>query len=141
MALTVNLRTQRGINYNRKFNPGEGVSIYGKATGVLGLGEFGTHVRLQVNKGNTTVYFKETYTNLWGDYDFYYVMPLNDMRLDFILIASYSVAGQDDVTVPVSVGNLTPAPLPRPQGEGLPWWVLPAVLVVGGVYLFRNKIL
>jgi hypothetical protein len=141
MALTVNLRTQRGNIYNRKFNSGEGVSIYGKATGVLGLGEPGTHVRFQVMKNNTTVYFKEGYTNIFGDYDFYYVMPLNDTKLIFVLIATYTVSGQDVVNIPVSVGNTTPDPLPFPQGEGLPWWVLPAVLVVGGVYLFRNKIL
>ncbi|HES59643.1 MAG TPA: hypothetical protein ENO18_04345 [Caldithrix sp.] len=139
MALTVNLKTQSGLNYSRKFNPGDGVSIYGKATGILGLGEPGTHVRFSVLSGSSTIYFKETYTDIWGDYSFYYTMPLNNAKLDFVLIASYSVYGQDQVKIPVAVGY-KPDPLPLPEGEGLPWWVLPSILLIGTYVVLKDKL-
>lgn len=115
-VVSVNLRTQSGINTSRKFNRGEGVSIFGKCTGILGLGEPYTHVRVEVLSSNGVgLFFDEMTTNVFGDYHSYFTFPNVDGRYTIQVTATFTVSGQDKSIVPVSVGSVAPANVPAPE--------------------------
>lgn len=138
MSVTVNFKTASGLNSTRVFKQAEGISIYGKCTGVAGIGEPGTHVRLEIKKGSSVIYFQETMTNIWGDYDFYYTTPNYNGQLTVRLIATYSISGQDVVNIPIGV-NVQPGNAPLPEVEMAWLSYLPAILIIGaGIYLFRE---
>ena len=140
MAITVNFKTNKGIVTNRTFEKNEGVSVYGKLTGMFGVGEPGTWIRLNVlNENNQSILTKETNANLWGDYDFYFVTPNQDSKLKIGLIATYSIAGSDETTIPIAVGNKIPENLPQPQAETSLLSFIPVVLLVGlGFFIYKE---
>ena len=135
MAITVNMRTQRGEITNRRFLKGEGVSVYGKTTTVSGIGITpGTFVRLNIiDSFGNTVFFKETYTNFWGDYDFWFRTPNQNINLVAKLFATYTWAGSDEAEVPFAVGNVTPGTLPNPIAESTWISIVPMVLIGAGI--------
>lgn len=137
---TVNFRTQYGINSSRKFEKNQGVSVFGKCTGVTGVYEPGTHVRINVTKNNQPFYFSEKNTDIFGDYDFWFRTPNEDCNLNVNIISTYSIAGQDNVNIPVSVGNTIPKPLPTPQSEGIFLSILPYLIIGVGAYIIIDKL-
>ena len=139
MAITVNFRTSKGNVTSRQFQKNEGVSVYGKLTGMAGVGEPGSHIRMEIiDNNNNSIYFKENTANLWGDYDFWFRTPLEDAELKIVLTASFSWYGQDRVIIPIGVGNVLPSPAPRPPIEGNLFTVIPLLILgVGFVYLIK----
>lgn len=133
------MRTGSGIVTNRRFPKGEGVSIYGKTTGMAGIGEPGTFVRLNIldERGQTVVY-KETLTNIWGDYDFWFRTPYHNAKLIVMLYATYSITGSDETVIPIAVGSINPSSLPLPQSE-MSWLsILPLLILgIGTVYVIK----
>lgn len=141
MAITVNFRTSKGNVTSRQFQRNEGVSVYGKLTGMAGVGEPGTHIRMEiVDSRSNAIYFKETNANLWGDYDFWFRTGFKDERLTIVLTATYSIAGQDRVEIPIGVGNVNASPAPRPQTEG-DWLSWIPLLIIGGGVIYLIKII
>ena len=140
MAITVNFKTNKGIVTNRLFDKNEGVSIYGKLTGMFGVGEPGTWIRLNVlNENNQSILTKETNANLWGDYDFYFITPNQDKNLKIVLVATYSIAGYDETTVPIAVGNKIPENLPQPQAETSLLSFIPIIILAGlGIFIYKE---
>ena len=139
MAITVNFRTSKGNVTTRQFLKNEGVSIYGKLTGVAGVGEPGTHIRMEIiDSRNKSIYFNEDTANMWGDYNFYFRTGFKDERLTIKLTATYSIAGQDKVNIPIGVGmvNASPAPSPQTEGDWLSYIPL-FVIGVGTIYLIK----
>jgi hypothetical protein len=141
MSLTVNFRTESGTNQSRIFQNGQGVSLFGKVTGALGLGEPFTHVRLEIEEIN---FFAETRANLFGDYDFFFRIPaMGSGVLTLRLTATFSLSGQDVVVIPVAYGDarVPPAPPPPIQGDvaavggGIAQSAVTAVVLVAGAYL------
>ena len=141
MAITVNFRTSKGNVKTRAFPKNEGVSVYGKLTGMAGVGEPGTHIRMEVlDKNNNSIYFSEQTANLWGDYNFWFRTPNDDVRLTILLTATYSIAGQDKVTIPIAVGNVYALPAPSPQTEG-DWLSMIPLLVISAGVIYLIKII
>lgn len=139
MAITVNFRTSKGNVTSRQFQKNEGVSVYGKLTGVAGVGEPGTHIRMEIiDSRNNSIFFKEDTANFWGDYDFWFRTPFENIKLKIILTATYSIAGQDKVIIPIGVGNVFASSAPSPQVEGTWLNMIPLLVIsVGVVYLIR----
>lgn len=118
MGLSVNFKTQRGIISDRKFLPGEGVSIYGKATTLTGVINPGTSIRIDVSDRNGTSYFyKDTFTDIWGDWSSWFLLPNLDKKMIVTVFASYPVSGRDKTVIPIAVGNVSADPLPYPEIE------------------------
>ena len=143
MPLTINFKTNRGIITSRQFDLSQGISIYGSFAGMVGEPEPFSTVQIQINdpSGNT-IFFNNTSTNFWGDYDFYFVAPSVQMQLTVIITAFYTITGQDQLIVPIGVG-LTPAPVPIPVAPESPWsWLslIPVLLVGYAAYeLYKLK--
>ena len=135
---TVNFKTYSGANTSRKFGLSQGVSVYGKVTGALGLGEPGSHVRIDIEKDGSPIFFKETFTDLWGDYSFYFITPNEDCNMTVKITASLSISGQDFVTIPIAVGNRAVGSLPKIQGEGS-WLDWIPVIVIGTLGILAVK--
>lgn len=141
MAVTANFRISTGLVTTRQLNPGVGVSIYGKCTGVTGMPEPGTHVQINITKpGGEVVYSQDTITNLWGDYDFWFRTPNSNTKLNVRIVATYSIAGQDIVNIPIGVGSAIPDPLPTPTGENTWLNLLPPLLISAGALLLYKEI-
>lgn len=138
MGLSIHLRSATRQITNRKLEPGEGVSIYGKSTTLMGVFNPGALVTIELRNSNgVTVFQDETYTDLWGDYDSFFVSPFVAGRYNLRLTATYSISGQDIRDYPVAVGDVAPAPLPDPEPEKtfLDW--IPIVAVAGlGLYAY-----
>lgn len=132
---TVNFRTQSGENNSRRFEKNQGISVYGKCTGITGIYEPGTHVRINVTKNGQAFFFDETNTDIFGDYDFWFRTPNEDTNLNVNIISTYSISGQDNVNIPISVGNLIPKPLPNPLQEMSWLGILPVVFIGLVAYL------
>lgn len=135
--ISVSFRTKSSAVLDRRFAKGDGVSIYGKVSGVSGLGAILTGVRLEVPELS---YFEDSQTNLFGDYAFYYVFPNADQALTIKITATFSVSGQETVTIPVSVGAMLPAKLPTPPKSDTSFIQdttrLITILVVVGIFIF-----
>ena len=139
MAITVNFRTQQGNVTSRQFQKNEGVSVYGKLTGMAGVGEPGTHIRMEIiDSRNKSIFFDEDNANLYGDYNFWFHTGFKDERLTIILTATYSIAGQDKVTIPIGIGNVNASRAPSPQTEGN-WLSYIPILIIGAgtIYLIK----
>jgi hypothetical protein len=136
---TVHFKTASGENNTRRFNKNEGVSIYGKCTGVTGIYEPGTHVRINVTKDNQTFYFDEKNTDIFGDYDFWFRTPNEDTNLNVQIVATYSISGQDIVNIPLGIGNVNPKPLPNPKPERSWLDYLPLmVIAIAGIFIYKE---
>jgi len=134
MAIIVTLKTQRGIITNRRFNLGEGVSVYGSVYGVTGMFEPGTHIRFELlDSNNQSLIYKDTVSDIWGNYDFWFRTPDYETNLKIKLTATYSISGQDIVTIPISTGNRMPDKLPdvSPEKTLLDWLPIVAIAAVG----------
>ena len=141
MAITVNFRTSKGNVTSRQFQKNEGVSVYGKLTGVAGVGEPGTHIRMEIiDSRGISIFFDEDTANIWGNYDFWFRAPFDDTRLKIILTATYSIAGQDKVIIPIGIGNVYASSAPTPQTEG-GWLSYIPLLIIGGGTIYLIKLL
>jgi hypothetical protein len=142
MSLTVNFRTESGTNQSRIFKNGQGVSLFGKATGALGLGEPFTHVRFEIEELG---FFAETRANVFGDYDFFFRIPATGSGvLTLRLTATFSLSGQDTVVIPIAYGSdarVPPVPPPPVQGDvagigsSIAQRAVTTVVLVAGAYL------
>ncbi len=142
MAITVNFKTKRGMIVNRRFEKNEGISLYGKVSTLTGVGITpGTFIRLNVvdSYGNSIVH-KETLTDFWGGYSFWFVTPDQNVKLLVKIFAAYTWAGQDETAVPIAVGNVTPLILPMPQAENA-WLAFVPIVVVGVGLIYLVKVL
>ena len=143
MSLTVNFKTNQGVITSRQFDPNQGISIYGSFTGVVGEPELFSKVQIQINDVNgNTIFFNNTTTNIFGDYDFYFVTPEIPTQLTVIITAFYTVTGQDQLSIPIGVGQI-PAPVSVPVPPDNPWdWLslIPILLVGFAAYeLYKFK--
>lgn len=129
MSLSVNFKNNNGILSNRKFEKNIGISVYGKLTGVTGIFEPATLTRLEITENGKPYYLKETYTNVFGDYNFYFKTPDRDTKLLLKLVGTYSISGQDTVLIPVGVGNVNPDELPNPETKSTILEYLPMVFI------------
>lgn len=139
MGLSVHLRSNSRTITDRRLEPGEGVSIFGKSTSLMGVFNPGALVTIELtNNHGITIFQDEVYTDLWGDYDSFFVAPFVSGRYNLRLTATYSISGQDVREYPLAVGNVAPAPLPDPEPEKsiLDW--IPIVAIVGiGFYAYN----
>lgn len=114
MAITVNFRTHEGIVTSRQFRSGDRVSIYGKATSLIGAPDLiGTRVRLSIDE---IAYYQDTRTNLFGDYAGFVQFPSTPGR-GTLNVTVYRPLGTETVSVPVSWGEARPEPLDIPPSE------------------------
>ena len=141
MAITVNFKTSKGNVTSRQFQKNEGVSVYGKLTGMAGVGEPGTHIRMEIiDSRNNSIFFKEDTANIWGNYDFWFRTPYKDEKLTIVLTATYSISGQDKVNIPIGVGSVYASSAPSPQTEG-DWLNMIPLLVIGVGVIYIIKIM
>lgn len=126
---TVNFRDSNGINNSRRFEKNAGVSVFGKCTGVSGMYEPGTHVRINITKNGQPFFYDEKNTDFFGDYDFWFRTPNEDTNLNVEIVSTYSISGQDIVNIPLSVGNKIPKPLTKPDQEMAWLGILPVVFI------------
>jgi hypothetical protein len=134
MGLTVNFRTAQSVVTSRNFPVGGvGVSVYGKATGAAGLGEPFTNMRIEIT-GDSIYLTQDGRANLFGDYAFFFRTPPSDGNASVKLVATYTVAGQEIVVVPISFGQSVPDTLPEPPSTDLfAKYAIPIVLIVVAV--------
>lgn len=129
---TVNFRTSIGENNTRRFEKNQGVSIYGKCTGVTGMFEPGTHVQINITKDGQPFFYDNTNAGIFGDYDFWFRTPNEDCNLNVLIVATYSISGQDQVNVPLAVGNKIPKPVPVP-GQEMAWLGIVPIVLIGAI--------
>jgi hypothetical protein len=140
MGLSVNFKTQRGVITNRKFQSGEGVSIYGKATTLSGVINPGTTIRIEISDSfGNSYFFKDTFTDIWGDYASWFLTPSDNKNLMVTVYASYPVSGQDKTVIPIAVGNVNPKPLPMPESEFSLLNFLPIAFIGLAVLIIMKK--
>lgn len=146
MAITVNLKTKNGINTNRKFELSQGISVYGKLTGVTGMFEPFTFFRIEVFETNgLPIYYKEGTTDLFGGFDGYFLTPEYPAKMKIIVNATYTISGSDKTEIRIASGGLNPDENPNPETEKTILEYLPLILIIfliGFLYLtfFKNKI-
>ncbi len=116
----------------RRFARGQELRIGGKVTGTLGLGEPFQAVQLYL-EGDFDPIYQSSWTDLLGDYWFDIRLPDIDSQAVVTVVATFSLAGQDTVQVPIGIGDVRPPPPDRPGDQGgsltdvltlLPWLAL-----------------
>jgi len=139
MSISLTFKTNRGIIYSRKFLPGEGISIYGKASTLLVPINPGSQVRLIVeNNSGEVIFYKDKSTDFLGDFDFYFVAPVDNVQLNVKLFVVYSVSGEDSLTIPIAIGTASPKSLPNlPVEHSIFEYLVLAGVLVGGVLIYR----
>jgi hypothetical protein len=113
MAISVNFRTQSRELDSRSLPLNEGVSVYGKVTGLLGIGEPFQLVRFELGDR-----FQETRTNAFGDYAFFFRTPNTRERATIRLTTFFTVGGVQSREIPVAYG-ISPSPLRAEENRGL----------------------
>ena len=137
--ITVNVRSSSSEITNRQLPKNSGISIFGKVTGMIGIGEPLTVVRIEViNKSGSTYFVKETSANFWGDYNFYFVTPDENTNMIIKLYATYSTSGQDLIIYPVGIGSAKADPLPAPVKASSILDYIPLILLLfGGLAVYN----
>lgn len=140
MSISVNFKTQRGIITNRRFELGEGVSIYGTARTLLGLPLANAAIRIDVVDQSGISYFtKETFTDFWSDWSSWFRTPVYNASLTVKVWASFPGGGQDYTEIPIAVGSGSLKPLPAPEVENTLWnWLPYLALIAGGYFLYKT---
>lgn len=138
MAITVNFRTASGDNTTRKFKLSEGVSVFGKLSGVTGMFQPFTFYRVQVfDKNNILIYFKENTTDIFGGYDAYFVTPSESQKLNVQIDSTYTISGSDTTIIPISCGDVSPDIAPNPETEKTFFDYLPLLVIIFlGAFLY-----
>jgi hypothetical protein len=134
MSISVNFETSAGANTTRQFQPGDGVSVYGKVTGALGVGEPSANVILElVNGAGQSVGYQNLTTDIWGDYAGWLDLPFVSQKMILKISAQLPVSGVENVTVPIGVGVVAdPLPVQVDQSQSL-IDVIEKVAIWGGV--------
>lgn len=136
--ISVNFRSDVQEFTARHFPSKVGLSIYGKITGLAGLGEPSQNVRCEIiDEYGKSIYFKEDSTNLWGDYSFY-VKFENDGTYTIVLSSAFSAAGVTEARIPVSVGSAElpkEAPKIEEQSASFEKYIKYAVIILVAVVL------
>ena len=131
------------ILVTRNFQPGQSLRIGGHVTGAAGLGEPFTPVVLDITDGFYPITAQSS-TNWLGDFWFDVALPNVTSQATVKLTATFSVMGQDVVTIPIGIGEVMPAPLPTPPkqvGETaleVIKWVAIGAAILGIVYLITT---
>lgn len=134
--ISVNLKTSNGINTSRIFNSNVGVSVYGKATTLLKLG-FNPLTKITMNVLNSSkqsIFYDETLTDFYGDYDFYFTTP-SQGKYD-IKLTAYYIDGAQSVIVPIGV-NTTPSPVPTGGSANIFDLLKYGIIIAGGVLIYK----
>lgn len=129
MSIAVTISDSNGNRLNtRQFARGQSIVVSGHVTGALGLGEPFTHIQVEIPE--ISFLWQDT-TSLFGNFSFGLTMPNRNTNLTLRITATYTVAGQDNVVIPIGVGDVAAEPLPAPPVQGeWPAWVLPVAAVV-----------
>jgi len=138
MGISVNFKTRAGENTSRIFQKNEGVSIYGKVTGISGVFEPFIYVRCEVKENNVPIFTRDTYADIFGDYDFYFLTPNRDTNLEVNIFSQgiNIIQGNETRKIPIAVGNKIPKNIVAEAGS------LDLVfygLVIIGAFLLYNK--
>lgn len=134
--ITVNFKTKNGIVNNRVFTANEGVSVYGKATTLLQVG-FNPLTKIQMNvlnSLNNSIFYDETLTDFFGDYDFYFVTPSTG-KYNVKITANY-IDGAQSVVIPIGI-NTTPSPVPTGGNYNILDYLKFGLLIAGGVLIYK----
>lgn len=111
MPITVNFRVGDQEVSSRRFNGGDGVSIYGKTSGLVLYDPPGTRVRVSIDE---LLFFQDTRTNIFGDYSAFVRLPLTSGR-GTVKVERFAPLGVESTQIPISWGDQKPLPLPEEQ--------------------------
>ncbi|MHB8084323.1 MAG: hypothetical protein ACYDHZ_00660 [Dehalococcoidia bacterium] len=140
MSTTVQFESPPGTYVaTRSFQQGQSIRIGGKVVGIAGLGESFSAVSLDISGDPITEFspiYDNTYADALGDYWFDIVLPSVDARATVTIVAEPTIGGTDVITVPIAIGNATPAPLPEPAAStDVVKWALIGLFTLGAVYV------
>lgn len=145
MSITVNFRSSQGEITSRRFRAGEGVSVYGKSTGVVLPDVVGTRIRLVLDEAG---YYQDTrVSDIFGGWSGWITFP-STPGSGTLRVTAYRPLGTETVEVPIAWGEardvkLPPVPREEPtSGLGETIFetlsslkvVALAAIVVAGVY-------
>ena len=98
---------------SRVFQPGDKIRISGKVTGLIGLGEPGILVRVEVIGNFNSLYYQD-YTSIFGNYGVDVTLPNAVSQAKVIITAGYIGIESDRVEVPIGIGTSAPD-IPVPE--------------------------
>ena len=138
MAITVDFESPIGTpTSTRQFQPGAELRIGGHVTGILGLGEPFLPITIDIEPENEefSPLFDQVYTNLIGYYHSDLILPNVTARANLIVTAQFPIeTGPEQVTIPISIGDIAPNPLPKSTLKTILIWAGIAAVVGIGVY-------
>jgi hypothetical protein len=137
--ITVNFRTQSGINTSRRFEKNQGVSIYGNIQGIF-LPDLFAYVRLEIiDQFNNTILFDDKFANIFGDYDFWFRTSNNNENLKIKISAKHPGGNVETVIVPIAIGSNTPENLPDvPVSINLFDYLPIALIGIAGFFIYKQ---
>jgi hypothetical protein len=135
--ITYQFKTVNGEVNTRSFNTNEGISLFGSVYDFFGLPDINATVQVDItDKFNSSIFSGVAHTNFWGDYNFYFITPGLDQKLNVKITGVPSIGQTETKIIPISVGNVSPDPLPTPSSFSL-YDLLPVILIAGvgyGIY-------
>jgi len=138
MSIEVKFENQDGQPLaTRQFLQGQSLRVGGHIFGTLLPGGF-VPVTLDLTFEDGSTIFDSTHANVLGDFWFDIIMPYLNTRGTLRLIAQF-LTTSETVTMPISVGDVLPDPLPDPPASPLdkvlailPW----AAFALGIMYVW-----
>jgi hypothetical protein len=145
MALSVTFKdSQHNPLPTRQFLQGELVNIDCFVSGLLGGGEWGATVTIDIVGAGFQNIFISGSTNFWGHFEPTVTMPFVDAKATVKVHAT--VFGQDygSMNIPISIGDIVPDPY-NPPVDWNEWfnkygmWLAGGALLVTGIVLYTKK--
>lgn len=123
----------------RSFQTGQRIDINVVGTGIVGIPEPFSLVRVDILAGNRSIFSQQKTANLWGVADFVLQLPNEATTATVHAYVEYSIHGTDSVDIPIGIGKEV-SQLPEPKSNGIPAWVyVVGILAIGLVAIGGYK--
>ena len=115
MIITTHFEDPIGtVLQTRSFQQGQSLRVVSHAIGLLGLGEPGLPISVSIESPSQAFppLYQAGRTGIGGGAAFDFVLPFVDAKANVVVTVTFS--GSDIATIPISIGNAYPDPLPAP---------------------------
>jgi hypothetical protein len=120
----------------RQFNQGQEIVIKCHETSSLGIPSWNQETYLSIQGGSFPPIYQTALTNFWGDCEFHIVLPVVNSKATLLVTDhgdGIQIGADENYTLPISIGNVSPDPVPTPSNILTYVLIGAAALIVGAI--------
>ena len=143
MITTIVFKDSKGnVLTQRQFQPGQQIQVTGHVTGLLGLGEPGQSVTLDISNHNFSPVYASDTTSILGNFVIPVTLPTVSSKAN-VTINIHSIGGVSQQVIPISIGSVIPDTLPDEPSSGssyIVWGVIGVVAILAMTLIGKKRI-